>query len=126
MFNIARLCLLGTNCDMFQYSASKCTFIPHNALKDENLFNVITRDTTSVNSLYVLQCSTPHENILKNNDLSTHSYDGNNSSKQINKCVLYYILSCSSYFASKQWLRIALETDLLFLFGYLFWAIQIL
>jgi hypothetical protein len=66
---------------MFQYSASKCTFIPHNALKDENLFNVISRDATSANSLYVLQCSTPYENILKNNDLSTNSYDGKKSEK---------------------------------------------
>jgi hypothetical protein len=30
-----------------------------------------------VNSIYVLQCSTPYENVVKNNDPFTHSYEGN-------------------------------------------------
>jgi hypothetical protein len=65
---------------MFQYSSGVCKFMPHNALKDENLFRVINRDPNSVNSIYVLQCSTPYENVLKNNDPFTQSYDGNFSS----------------------------------------------
>ncbi len=73
------MCLLGTNCDMFQYTASssrQCLFFPHLSLKDQNLFRTIVRDTTGGSSVYVLQCSAPYENVLKNNDPFTHSYDG--------------------------------------------------
>ena len=53
--------------------------MPHNALKGENLFKVATRDTSGASSLYVLQCSTPYENVLSNNDLYLNTYEGNES-----------------------------------------------
>ena len=35
--HILRLCLLGSNCDMFQYGSDKiCKFMPHNPLKVSN------------------------------------------------------------------------------------------
>ena len=47
-------------------------------MKAQNLYDVITRDTQnpSVYSIYVLQCSTPYENVLRNSDPFTNSYDG--------------------------------------------------
>jgi hypothetical protein len=49
-------------------------------MKEQNLFDVITRDTTSpsIYSIYILQCSTPYENVLKNRDLSAQTYEGKN------------------------------------------------
>jgi hypothetical protein len=77
-FLVLRLCLLGSNCDMFQYSDTGCSFMPHNPMKNQNLFRVIPRDTatTAKKSVYVLQCSTPYENVLKNNDPFTQAYEG--------------------------------------------------
>ena len=71
-----RLCLLGTNCDMFEYSPGSCKFMPHNSLKSQNLFRTIIKDSLGVKSIYILQCSTPYENVLRNNDPFTNSYDG--------------------------------------------------
>ena len=75
----SRLCLLGSNCDMFEYGSGTCKMMPHNALKGENLFKVATKDTSGASSLYVLQCSTPYENVLSNNDLYLNTYEGNES-----------------------------------------------
>jgi hypothetical protein len=74
---LLRLCLLGSNCDMFQYGTDKtCQLMPHTPLKEENLFDVVVRDPSAVYSVYVLQCSTPYENVLKNNDPYSQSYEG--------------------------------------------------
>ena len=76
-FIFFRICMMGSNCDMFEYGPSRCAFFPHMAMKDQNLFKVISRDTSSSpGSIYVLQCSTPYENVLKNNDPFSQSYDG--------------------------------------------------
>ena len=49
----------------------------YSSLKNQNLFRVISRDTSATKtSVYVLQCSTPYENVLKNSDPHTHSYAG--------------------------------------------------
>ena len=62
---------------MFQYgSDGTCKFLPHLSLKDKNIYDVITRDTSGVNSIYVLQCSPAFENVLKNNHPYTQSYEG--------------------------------------------------
>ena len=48
--------------------------MPHNSLKGKNVYDVISLNPAS--SVYVLQCSTPFQNIVKNNDPYTHSQDG--------------------------------------------------
>ena len=69
--------MLGTNCDMFEYNQGNCKFFSHMSMKDQNLFKVISKDTSgNPNSMYVLQCATPYDNVLKNNDPYSQSYDG--------------------------------------------------
>ena len=50
--------------------------MPHNSLKEQNLFDVVTKSLTNSSSIYILQCSAPYENIIKNNDPVSNSYDG--------------------------------------------------
>jgi len=62
---------------MFSYSpvgGQNCLFSPHMPFKRENIFRVISKDTTKY--LAVLQCSTSQENVLKNSDLRMQSYYG--------------------------------------------------
>ena len=60
-------------------------------MKAQNLYDVITRDTQnpSVYSIYVLQCSTPYENVLKGSDLSAQSYEGKQSEKSFHTKIKY-------------------------------------
>ena len=73
---LIRLCLLGSGCDMFQYYNKVCSFMPHNPLKGQNLFRVLTQDPSNLQSIFVLECSVAQENIIYNNDLATQSYEG--------------------------------------------------
>ena len=51
-----------------------CIFMPHNPIKDvQNIHKVIEKSGNINDHLYILHCSTPQENILKNSDWFTHS-----------------------------------------------------
>ena len=82
---------MGSACDMFYYNSanSNCQFAPHNPMKEQNLFDIIQESSTDSNDdIHVLQCSTPYENILQNNDPFTQSLEGWEID---NNCTNYYI-----------------------------------
>ena len=84
---------------MFHYGTDKtCKFFPHTTLKDQNLFDVIVRDPTSVGSIYILQCSTPYENVLKNNDPYSQSYEGHYLNFKFNRSSVYLKVTYQSLF----------------------------
>lgn len=71
-----RLCLLTRACDMFQYNpvTTQCTFFPNQQKKFLNLHDIVLPPSSpSPESVYVLHCSTPMENLLINSDPFTNS-----------------------------------------------------
>ena len=77
-FALYRFCLLGTACDSFFYDEKanqKCKLYQHVSLKDRNIWEVVEK-TSTTGAVYFLQCSTPQENILPNNELYTQDKAG--------------------------------------------------
>ena len=72
-----RRCLLAAGCDMVHVDKSLCKFMPHNLIKGvQNIHKVIQKTGKATDQLYILDCSTPQENILSNSDAFTHSNFG--------------------------------------------------
>ena len=77
-----RHCLLGTGCDMFQIDTSsapqlKCTFFANTPMKTMvNLYKYIRYrpQTLSDVQIYILHCSIPQENVVKNSDFFTQTH----------------------------------------------------
>ena len=77
-----RHCLLGTGCDMFQIDTSsapqlKCTFFANTPMKTMvNLYKYIRYRPQSLSDvqIYILHCSIPQENVVKNSDFFTQTH----------------------------------------------------
>ena len=80
-----RMCTLGTACDMVEYEkdSGRCRFFPHTSLKRRNTYDVMkVADEKNKRDIYVLQCSPAQENLLRNNDFSSQSSEGEMSLDQ--------------------------------------------
>lgn len=70
---------LSKGCDMFEYDPSSprtCKFLPNTPLKTQPWHKVSQRAMTTDTAVFVLQCSTSVENVLKNNDWFTQTTEG--------------------------------------------------
>ena len=79
LFFIYRHCLLGSACDMFvlDQTSKKCYMMPHNRLKNaQNPNQLIEQSGSPDTHMYILQCTTSQENILKNNEAFTNTLSG--------------------------------------------------
>ena len=72
---------MSAGCDVFHYSkgSGHCAFSPNNAIKNRiNPINkyqsILKKQMTSDELVYLLDCSTPQENILVNSDFFTHTH----------------------------------------------------
>ena len=72
-----RVCSLGSQCDMIEYTASTktCRYFPHVSLKKRNIFDVIHRPATSRDStIYKMDCAQEMEtNLLTHSDIIDNS-----------------------------------------------------
>ena len=62
---------------MFHFRADNkyCAFLSNNPIKArQNSFKFIKKTEDAFDHLYILHCSTPQENVLKNSDFFTHSH----------------------------------------------------
>ena len=75
----SRYCVLGSQCDMFEYDTSndQCRFFPHLQMKNKKWIDVLQQiddlHPTDPTSIYILQCAGA-ENIAKGTDLITKSF----------------------------------------------------
>ena len=72
-----RLCLLDSQCDMFEYddgTTDYCIFFPGVSLKNKN-FNELIEFNKLGRNLYILHCETSQENWVENSDLYTNTQD---------------------------------------------------
>ena len=74
-----RHCLLGSGCDAFHLdkTTKNCYIMPHNRMKNVHDFRDIMEESTSSNdTVFVLNCMTPQENVAKNNEAFTNTLSG--------------------------------------------------
>ena len=82
LININRNCLLGSACDMFvlDQNSTNCYMMPHKRVKNAKNPNQIIEQPGSTDNhmyhMYILQCTTSQENILKNNEAFTQTLSG--------------------------------------------------
>ena len=74
-----RHCILGSGCDMFYLNTEnkECQIMPHKRAKNLMNLNEVIEETGSKDDyLYILECSTAQENILRNNNFFLNNLAG--------------------------------------------------